>query len=119
MASAVLHDATMEGGSNGGEWGKEKRSHSKLFTLRERTDAVCSGLARGHGVARLLGAVEVLARGVRLAGQGTVGRRARRGGCCSLRSYAGLRVGGVERVVVSAASHEERCGAATASWKRA
>jgi hypothetical protein len=57
MASVVLHDATMEGEGNRGEWGKEKRLHLKLFTSRERTDAACSGSARGHGAARLLGAV--------------------------------------------------------------
>jgi hypothetical protein len=68
MTSAVLHDATMEGVSNGGEWGKEKRSHLKLFTPKERMDAACSGSARvglgAHGAVSRLGAVFGAAGGV-------------------------------------------------------
>jgi hypothetical protein len=68
MTSAVLHDATMEGVSNGGEWGKEKRSHLKLFTPKERMDAACSGSAwvglGAHGVVSRMGAVFGAAGGV-------------------------------------------------------
>ena len=73
MASTVLHDATMEGGSNGGEWGKENQSHLKLFKPRERTDAACSGSARGHGAARLLGAVLGRSAWRRVGGAGCLG----------------------------------------------
>jgi hypothetical protein len=83
MASTVLHDATMEGGSNGGEWGRRNGPLNSITTRGEGRSALDSC---AHGVAhrlvrlgRLGGVPGAVASGAQRGVGWSVGRRARSG----------------------------------------
>jgi hypothetical protein len=83
MASTVLHDATMEGGSNGGEWGRRNGPLNSITTRGggwSTLDSCVHGAARRLvRLCRLGGTPGAVASGARRGVGWSTGRHARSG----------------------------------------